>query len=188
MVKKVQQNTTLARRICFFVPAIILAYFAVASRLEISLIAFLALGALYLVLRPFTVSTKLASSVLALYLAVAGFLSFSQPLFEDSGMLFSVIVVLSTALQPVIFLFVLDAISGLLKKTKAASDMAIVVGLWLGTLAAVFGSTSLVRATTNSDPLSTFLVFFVPWLINGFVFFVASFAIVIIRFVQKKRR
>lgn len=173
------QTSQLARGLTFLVPALPLVYFAVASRLEISLLSFFALGVLYLALRPFTITIKEASFILAVYVAIVGFLGFSQPLFTDSTALYSAIVVLSTVLQPFIFLFILDGVIGLLQKTKRLSDVAAIVLLWLATFAGVFGTGSLAHGDDNAS-FNIFMLFIVPWLVNGFVFFVASEVIVML--------
>ena len=112
------QTSQLARSLVFWIPALPLAYFAIASRLEVALLSFLALGVLFLALRPFTVTIKEASFIVAVYVAVVGFLGFSQPLFNDSTALYSAIVMLSTVLQPFIFLFILDGVLGLLARLE----------------------------------------------------------------------
>lgn len=173
------QTSQLVRSLVFWIPALPLAYFAVASRLEVALLSFLALGVLFLALRPFTASIKEASFIVAGYVAVVGFLGFSQPLFNDSTALYSAIVILSTVLQPFIFLFILDGVIGLLARTKRLSDVAAVVLLWLATFAGVFGTGSLVHGDDNVSS-TIFLLFIMPWLVNGFVFFVASEVIVML--------
>ncbi len=174
IIKK--SNLQRAKKITFLIVAVPLAYTSIASRFEVALLAMLALGMLYLWLKPFSATIKDVSIVLVIYLAGASFLGLIQPLYNDTWSLFSLIIVLSTILQPFIFLLTLDGIIGLLRQTKTMSDIAVVVLFWLATFAGVFGSITLTRVT-ESDPQPTFLIFLVPWFVNGVVFFVASIMI-----------
>lgn len=175
----------IGRSILFLVPAVYLAYISLISRWEIAILALFALALLYLLLRPFTVSIKSTSLLTVVYLAICGMLNFTQPMLVDSWPVFSLIILISMALQPLVFLLIVDALVGLLEGTRRVYDMAIVVVLWASTLAVGLGSTALLHGDQDQS-FTIFLLFIMPWIINGFAFFVAAFIWVIAR--AKTRR
>lgn len=166
------------RLVLFLLPAITLAYIAIATPWEVAVVALLLVGVLFTLLRPFTVSVKALAWVSVIYLIIGGLLNFAQPIVTDSGWIFSVIVLLSLWLQPFIFICIIDSVLGLLQKNRQVSDMAAVVGLWVSTLAVAFGSTALWHGI-NDSAANLFTLFIVPWLVNGFAFFIAIFVLII---------
>jgi hypothetical protein len=177
----------IGRSLLFLVPAVYLAYVSLVTRWEVAVLALFALALLYLLLRPFSVSIKSISLLTVVYLAICGLLNFTQPMLVDSWPIFSLIILISMALQPLIFLFIIDALIGLLEGSRRVYDMAVVVVLWTSTLAVSLGSTALLHGSQDQS-ISIFLLFIMPWIINGFALFVAAFLMIIARTKSRRTR
>ena len=175
---KAKPTNRLIRNIIFILLALPLSYFFIAGGLEASLLSLIMLSVLYLVLRPFAVSVKAATIILVVYLALSGLLSFSQPLFSQSWPVFVMVLSLSSLLQPLVFVMLLDTILDILGKKHRVYDTVLVVMLWLSSLVVTFGATALVHGTDGERP-EIFLLFLIPWLINGVVFLAAALVLAV---------
>lgn len=175
----IKSRSQLTQAIIFWALAIPLGYFFVFGLLSIQLVALVALCLVFLLMRPFKFTIPVAVGVLVSYLVICGLLNFSQPLLADSWPIYTAIVFLSAGLQPLIFIMLLDAILGIFDRSRHVYDMVVVTCLWVATLAVAYGSTALLTNTT-ADLGVMFLVFFMPWMINGFVILAAAIVMTVI--------
>lgn len=172
-------RSQLTQAIIFWALAIPLGYFFVFGTLSVSIVALVALCFVFLIMRPFRFTIPVSVGLLVIYLAICGLLNLSQPLLSDSWPIYTAIVLLSAALQPLIFIMFLDAVLGIMDRTRRVYDMAAVICLWGSTLAVTYGSTALVNG--SADGLGfVFLISFMPWMINGFIVLAASIVIAVV--------
>ncbi|MGD8373339.1 MAG: hypothetical protein PVI21_00590 [Candidatus Woesebacteria bacterium] len=172
-------RSQLTQAIIFWALAIPLGYFFILGTISVSLVALVALCFVFLIIRPFRFTVPVAVGLLVAYLVICGLLNLSQPLLSDSWPIYTAIVFLSAALQPLVFIMFLDAVLGIFDRTRHVYDMAAVVCLWGTTLAVTYGSTALITGTVDGLGVM-FLIFFVPWMINGFIILAAAIVVSII--------
>lgn len=167
-------HNKLIRWVLFVALGLPLGWLFVSAQLEIALAALLLLSLLYLLIRPFQLSVRAATTLFVVYLGLSGLLNVSQPFMADSWTVYAVILFASVFLQPVIALLAIDGIIDEFDPKHRVSDLAVIVLFWICSLLVVFGSTALLRTTKGDNIGLIFALFLVPWLVNGCIFLVAS--------------